>query len=557
VFRLVRAVGRCLGDGRVLAVTAVLLGAGWAASPAHAYVYWTTGAFGTIGRANLDGTGVDESWIKDAGTPQGLVLGPNGEYIYWTEPGVPDGATGSIGRADLDGTGATNGFTSPGYYNQRGVQDWVAVNTAHLYWSEGWYNPSTPPEQGWDIANANLDGSGENDYWLPFGTKVTAVAATDSDLYWANAATNTIGRSTSLGGDVDESFITGADDVTGLALGVNGAYIYWSSGGGTIGRANYNGTDPNSNFITGVDDPRAVAVTAADIYWTNSNGTIGRANLDGTDVNERFIPDAPYAGGLAVNDGPPGTASASPSSVPFGTAQIHTLGQSQIVTITNTGHGVLAITGTQLTSGDTGDFEIYENSCSGAEIQPGGTCAFHVLFEATAVGPRAATVTVTSVEQTAPLEISLSGDGGGAAYSHQKLTGLKTGVPKLTFRLIAPKGAPAIKKISIRLPAGLSFAGTKSNLADIKVTRSNGVSTRFTATSRTRRLTIKLKHAARKVRITITSPELLEGKHLERRAKKPHARVYIGLSLVTTDVHGTTTLLPLEFLIAPPPTFHS
>ena len=552
MFRLVKVIGRSLGAGRVLAVTAVLLGSIWAVSPAHAYIYWSTDSFGTIGRANLDGTGVDESWIKDAGAPRGLALGPNGEYIYWAEQGVPGYyESGSIGRAKLDGTGATNAFISPEYADGHAPQDWVAANSAHLYWSEGWYNNSSPPQQGWDIANANLDGTQENDYWLPFNSKVTAVAATNAELYWANVATNTIGRSTSLGGDVNENFITGADDVTGLALGVNGAYIYWSSSNGTIGRANYNGTDPNSKFITGVDDPHAVAVTAAYIYWTNANSTIGRANLDGTDVNEKFIPSAPYAGGLVVNDGPPGTASASPSSLSFGTAQIHTLGQSQIVTITNTGHGVLSITGTQLMSGATGDYKVYESTCSNAKVQPGATCFFHVLFQPTAVGARAATLTVTSVEETAPLEISLSGDGGGVSSSHDSLTGVKAGVPKVAFRLTAVKGAPPIKTISIKLPAGLSFASAKSNLADIKVTGSNGLSTAFTARSSTERMKIKLKAAARKTRIAITSPELLEGKHLEKRAKSG-VRLYLPVIVVTTDVHGTSTQLRLEFIIAKP-----
>ncbi|MDX6520409.1 MAG: hypothetical protein QOF08_1014, partial [Gaiellales bacterium] len=46
-----------------IALTAALAGAGWAcwAARAEAYVYWA--ASSTIGRANLDGTGVNANFV--------------------------------------------------------------------------------------------------------------------------------------------------------------------------------------------------------------------------------------------------------------------------------------------------------------------------------------------------------------------------------------------------------------------------------------------------------------------------------------------------------------
>jgi hypothetical protein len=72
-------------------------------------VYWTSFAAGRIGRANLDGTGVEKEFIKGAASPREVAVGPI--YIYWISEGV-------IGRCKLDGTEVekewfkppTNGF---------------------------------------------------------------------------------------------------------------------------------------------------------------------------------------------------------------------------------------------------------------------------------------------------------------------------------------------------------------------------------------------------------------------------------------------------------------
>ncbi len=65
-------------------------------APADADVYWTNYNAATIGRANLDGTGVDQGFIHTAYSPWGLAA--DDEHIYWA-------AGGTIGRANLDGTG--------------------------------------------------------------------------------------------------------------------------------------------------------------------------------------------------------------------------------------------------------------------------------------------------------------------------------------------------------------------------------------------------------------------------------------------------------------------
>ena len=58
---------------------------------------------GTIGRANLDSSGVNQSFISGVSGPFGVAV--DGGHVYWTNSGY-----GTIGRANLDGSGANQSF---------------------------------------------------------------------------------------------------------------------------------------------------------------------------------------------------------------------------------------------------------------------------------------------------------------------------------------------------------------------------------------------------------------------------------------------------------------
>src|SRR5262245_5390082 len=92
---LIRAVAAAAAVAAVL-----LLAATGGQAVVSRHVYWVNGHAGTIGRANVDGTGADESFITGAGYPVGVAVDSN--YVYWAGD-IPDG---TIGRANLDGTGA-------------------------------------------------------------------------------------------------------------------------------------------------------------------------------------------------------------------------------------------------------------------------------------------------------------------------------------------------------------------------------------------------------------------------------------------------------------------
>jgi virginiamycin B lyase len=272
---------------------------------ASAYIYWANYAFGnmgTIGRANLDGTSANSSFITGAGTPFGVAV--DGSHVYWANPLTDE----EIGRSNLDGTSVDQSFMS-------GLSEpWgVAVDGSHIYWGV------SGPFQGF-VGRSNLDGSSADDNFISADTgtgasAVAGVAVDGSHVYWANLKDGTIGRADLNGSSVEPSFITGASQPAAVA--VDGSHVYWTNlnnpfegtyaGTGTIGRADLNGSSVDQSFITGASDPQGVAVDGSHVYWTDSSGkgsSVGRSNLDGTSVDQTFISTSGPAGGLAVDPFP-------------------------------------------------------------------------------------------------------------------------------------------------------------------------------------------------------------------------------------------------------------
>jgi hypothetical protein len=104
----------------------------------------------TIGRANLDGTGVNKRFIT--GVTNGFCgIAVVGGHIYWTNGGF-------VGRANLDGTGVNRRFI-----RTSGGSCGIAVYQGHIYWGQ---STDRFARSITTIGRANLDGSAVNNQFI-------------------------------------------------------------------------------------------------------------------------------------------------------------------------------------------------------------------------------------------------------------------------------------------------------------------------------------------------------------------------------------------------------
>jgi uncharacterized protein YjbI with pentapeptide repeats len=122
---------------------------------------------GSIAVANLNGSDVHENFIH-ADTPYGLAI--DGHYIYWSNFGA-----NTIGRANLDGTDADQSFvTGADSYPTR-----VTVTSTHIYWTT--WTTNSVPSSG-TIGEANLNGTGVNNHLIYGDNSPVGVAVTSGNV---------------------------------------------------------------------------------------------------------------------------------------------------------------------------------------------------------------------------------------------------------------------------------------------------------------------------------------------------------------------------------------
>jgi virginiamycin B lyase len=275
----------------ILAVLAVLTLA--IASRADAFVYWTElTREGDIGRANLDGNpgSVTPEFIEagEFSEPCGSPAVDNA-HIYWADGNFSENA-GLIGRANLDGTGVDPDFIRlTGDSRPCGV----AVTGTHFYWGN-----QVPSAETDTIGRASLDGSGVNQAFIGGARRPSGVAVGGGRIYWSNFDGGSIGRANLSGTGVNQNFVFGSTLNAG-GVAVDTAHLYWANEVTfpvhSIGRANLDQSAATNNFIPTPDQPAGVAVDNAHVYWGNPDA-IGRANLNGTGVDQSFIAGAGPAG---------------------------------------------------------------------------------------------------------------------------------------------------------------------------------------------------------------------------------------------------------------------
>ncbi len=228
------------------------------------------------------GVAAEESFITGAHEPYGIAV--NGEYVYWA-----NSETGYIGRAKLDGTGVEETWLHTEATSVVGL----AVDAGHIYWG------AFPTVY---IGRATLAGGSIEKTWLKAESSVTAIAVNSEHIYWTLTG-GFIGRATIAGGSIEKEWLT-TPSPTGLALTATDIYWTCASQN-AIGRAPLaEPTKAEAHWITGASEPRGIAADSQRLYWVNeATGYLGHALLDGEEVTQSWMMVGPanYPGYLAIN----------------------------------------------------------------------------------------------------------------------------------------------------------------------------------------------------------------------------------------------------------------
>jgi hypothetical protein len=265
----------------VLTVSVAALLAVMLPASAEAFVYWTNYKSSAIGRADLDGTGVNQDFTNGSSTGA-VSLAVDGGHVYWANL-----VTSAIGRANIDGSNP-----QPSFIGGAGDPEAVAVDGGHIYWA-GFESKS--------IGRANLNGSNPEPSFISVAHGPEGVAVDGAHVYWTDYEGDAIGRANLDGTGVEQKFIAPVEPPETLA--VDSGHLYWvNEAKGTIARADLGGGGVEQSFIDPSSFPSGLAVDSGHVYWSLPfTGVISRADLDGSGIEEGFVTGANFPTGVAVD----------------------------------------------------------------------------------------------------------------------------------------------------------------------------------------------------------------------------------------------------------------
>ena len=210
---------------------------------ASKYIFWTEQGeldnegrpkveAGRIGRADLDGSNINQACVKGISNPRSVAADTH--YIYWTMPKISNPNLGTTGRTELSCAGSVNtNFIE--FTEKNGPVEGspelggdIAVDAHHIYVS------TSPNGFGTSfIMQFELDGSGPPFHGnFPIAVEGTSgapsLAVDSAHLYWTNVGASEIARSDLDGSGQDDHFITEASHPEALALDSDN--VYWAAG---------------------------------------------------------------------------------------------------------------------------------------------------------------------------------------------------------------------------------------------------------------------------------------------------------------------------------------
>lgn len=227
------------------------------------FLYFLVG-YNTIKRCKLDGSELTTIASITKGATS-LVVGT--EKIYWVNR-----ETGFIGRCNLNGTTIENSWVSV----SAGC-DFICSDGTFLYWTNFLTNK---------IGKVNKSGAGKNESLVTGCNECTGIDTNGGNLYWVNKSSKTIGFSTTAGGSVNQSLYSGFASLHGgLHVNATKNMIYVSNLEGNVIYKVGLFTGQIETMIAAVSangtGPAGVHSNSEFLYWMSaaSGEYIGRASL--------------------------------------------------------------------------------------------------------------------------------------------------------------------------------------------------------------------------------------------------------------------------------------
>lgn len=319
----------------------------------------------------------ETNFIATTTSSRQVVVG--GGFVYWTNTWG-----GTIGRARIDGSDVNNSFLVG-----LSLPSGIALDENFIYWGASSNN---------SIGRASSDGSNTNENFITGADQPIGVAVDSTYIYWTNFGGNTIGRARIGGTSPNQRFISGANGPYDIA--VNSMNIYWSNYnedlGTSVGRANLDGSSPNQRFLT-ASAPTGLAIDGQYLYWSNyTQNTIGRATLDCRTIDQSFVRGLDHPTGLAV-DGTylystsvvaANTVAASVARAPLEDAASTVSNPAATVPSANTDNVTTSFSGRSLTTGPEHAASSAAGLCSADSVSPGSEVALSLRNSKLRVQPK-------------------------------------------------------------------------------------------------------------------------------------------------------------------------
>ena len=210
---------------------------------------------------------------------ESLTVDAEGGKVYWSEQ---SGSGGTIKRANLDGTNVEEFVTRPT------TPQSITVDSVRkkLYW----LNSLQGKIQSADLSGGNIKTIIQLDDTI---TRIV-VGAEGGKLYWADSEFRI--RRMNLDGTSIETVLTGWNSDRSRKIGgmvIADGKIYWSEqqpwywASGKIHRANLNGTNLET-LATPFGNPTGIAVDTLNekAYWANSFGGLQRLDINGGEIED-------------------------------------------------------------------------------------------------------------------------------------------------------------------------------------------------------------------------------------------------------------------------------